>query len=233
MKIEKGIKIVDLSLYIEEQKTLVICDLHLGYEELLKKQGYLIPFNQYEDIVSRLKKILDKVEVKRIIINGDLKHEFGEISNSEWKQVMDLLELIGDKEVILVRGNHDNILGPIAGKKNIKIVDKYDINDITITHGHIIPGILNRVLVIGHEHPCVSFPERPDEKYKAFLKGKFEGSTLIVMPSFNFIFPGTDVTREKSLSPFLRKNVSDFEVFVVENKIYRFKNLDSLKLEKI
>jgi len=37
MNILPGIKIIDLALYLEKQKTVIIGDLHLGYEEMLNK----------------------------------------------------------------------------------------------------------------------------------------------------------------------------------------------------
>lgn len=229
MEISKGIKIIDLALYLEKSKTLIISDIHLGYEELLKKQGYLIPLNQFEDILKRLKKIMNSVEIKRIIINGDLKHEFDIISQQEWKHTLKLLDLFDNKEVILIKGNHDNILGPIADKKNLTLKNQFDIDEITITHGNKIPKTMKKLVIIGHEHPAVSFKERIDDKYKCFLKGKYKNHTLIVMPSFNLIFPGTDIQKEELLSPFLKQDLSNFEVYVIEDKVYNFGKLKNIK----
>jgi len=228
MNITEGIEIVDLGLYLKKQKTLIVSDLHIGYEEALNKQGYLVPIFQFEDIFERLKKIIEKVFPKRIIINGDLKHEFGTISHQEWNGVLRLLDFLKDMEIILVKGNHDNILGPIVDKRNIKVVERYDIDDISIIHGNKIIENTNKIIIIGHEHPTISFKERPDEKYKCFLKGKWKSQDLIVIPSLLSI-PGTDIKREKLLSPYLQQNLEDFEVFVVEDKVYKFGKLRNLK----
>ncbi|MDD5253946.1 MAG: metallophosphoesterase [Candidatus Nanoarchaeia archaeon] len=222
MEIEKGIEIIDLGLYLKKYETLIISDLHLGYEELLKEEGYLFPLNQYKDLIERLKKIIDKVKIERIIINGDLKHDFGSILRSEWKGVLDILDFLKDKEVIIIKGNHDKMIEPIANKKGIKVVNRFDIDNITIIHGDIIPIELKEIVIIGHEHPAISFKDKPYEKFKVFLKGKFGKSKLIVMPSFNLIFPGTDIRKDKLLSPFLGKDISEFEVFIVEDKVYNF-----------
>ena len=72
------------------------------------------------------------------------------------------------------------------------------------------------IIIIGHEHPAISFKERPDEKYKCFLKGKYKNSTLIVQPSLTTVTEGSDITKEKLLSPYL-KNTADFEVFIPKN----------------
>ncbi len=228
MEIQKGIEIIDLALYLKKEKILIISDLHLGYEEALNKQGVMVPRFQFKEMINRLKSILEKANPELIIINGDLKHEFGRISKSEWKQVTDLIDFLKDKKVLLIKGNHDNILGPIAKKKNIKLIDRYDIGNITIIHGDKIPKKLNKTIIIGHEHPAVSFPGRKDQKYKCFLKGKFERKTLIVMPSFYLISQGTDITKQKALSPFLKKDLRNFEVYIVEDKVYKFGKLKEI-----
>ena len=79
MKINDNIEIIDLALYLKKEKTLVVSDLHIGIEESLNKRGVLIPRSQFNDLLIKLKLILNKVEVKRVVFNGDLKHEFGEI----------------------------------------------------------------------------------------------------------------------------------------------------------
>ena len=229
MEIQRGIEIIDLALYIKKEKILIISDLHLGFEEALNKQGVLVPRFQFKEIIKRLELILKKVDPKLIIINGDLKHEFGRISRSEWKQVTDLIDFLKDREILLIKGNHDNILGPIAKKKNIKLIDRYDTKNITIIHGDKIPKKLNKTIIIGHEHPAVSFPGRKDQKYKCFLKGKFERKTLIVMPSFYLISQGTDIIKQKILSPFLKKKLDNFEIYIVEDKVYKFGKIKDIK----
>ncbi|MBT3691147.1 metallophosphoesterase [Candidatus Woesearchaeota archaeon] len=229
MEIQKNIEIIDLALYLKKEKILIISDLHLGYEEALNKQGILMPRFQFEDIIKRLKEILKKVNPELIIINGDLKHEFGTISRTEWKQVIDLIDFFKNKKILLIKGNHDNILGPIAKKKNVKLVENYEINNLLITHGHKIPKKLNKTIIIGHEHPAISFEGRKDQKYKCFLKGKYKRKNLIVMPSFNLIQQGTDVTKQKTLSPFLKKDLKNFEVYIVEDKVYKFGKIKKLK----
>jgi uncharacterized protein len=235
MEITKGISIIDLTLYIKKQKILVLGDIHIGYEESLNKQGILVPRFHFQDLMKRLENILKKVKPKTIIINGDLKHEFGTISDTEWKQTMKFLEFITEKAtVILLKGNHDKILQPIANKKNLEITDYYSVDDIYICHGDKIPENLDfsksKTVIIGHEHPAIAIREYPRvEKYKCFIKGKFKNKTLVVMPSLNLVTEGSDLLSEKLLSPFLQQNLGNFEVFVIENKIYKFGKLSKLR----
>ena len=39
---------------------------------------------------------------------------------------------------------------------------------------------------------------------------------------------GTDILRDKILSPLLKQNLDNFEVFAVEDKIYKFGKLKNL-----
>ena len=232
MEISPGIEIIDLSLYLKKEKILVISDLHIGLEEAYNKQGILIPRFQFPEIIKHLDLIFSKVKPKTTVINGDLKHEFGTISQQEWKYTLKLLDYLIEKKqkIILIRGNHDAILGPIADKREIKITDFYNPNkEITITHGHKILKNLNKTIIIGNEHPAISFRERKYEKYKCFLSGKWKNHNLIVIPSFNFVTEGTDITKEKTISPYLKQDLKNFEFYIVEDKIYKFGKLKEFK----
>ncbi len=189
MRICDGIEIVDLGLKVNN--TLIICDTHIGFEEALNKQGVFVPRFQFNEIIKRLEKILKNRKIKQIIINGDVKHEFGTISDQEWRHTLKLLDFLSKySKVTLLKGNHDTILGPIAKKRNVEIKDYYfletnnqkinkrksilklnkklkKIKKILIIHGDKlnkdIENLIKKadVIIIGHEHPAVSLKEGP------------------------------------------------------------------------
>ena len=235
MKVLPKMEIVDLALYFDS--TLVIADVHIGYEEALNKQGILVPRLQFEEIVKRIGAIFRQLKgrkLKTIVVNGDLKHEFGTISEQEWRNTLKFIDLLGKhcKEIILIKGNHDTILGPIAKKRNVKVLDKIGIGRVLITHGNKVPDTFKsyNTIIIGHEHPAVSLREGPRiERFKCFLKGKYKGRNLIVQPSFNSMVEGTDIFRDKILSPLLHQNLDNFDVFIVEDKVYEFGKLGTLR----
>ncbi len=216
MKLNDNIEIIDLGLYLVKEKTLILSDLHIGIEESLNKQGILIPRFQFNDLMNKLKLIFDKAKVEKVIFNGDLKHEFGEISHQEWNNILKLFDFLKDKKIIIIKGNHDPILKPIAEKRNMKLVESYNLGDITVLHGNKILANLGKIIIIGHEHPAIGLRKgRRLEQYNCFLKGKWKNKTLIVMPSFNLLTYGSDILRGNLLSPFLN-NIDNFEVFIVE-----------------
>lgn len=235
MKVLPHIEIIDLALFIDS--CLAIADVHIGYEEVLNRQGVMVPRLQFQEMATRMERIFEMLEGKKIgkiIINGDLKHEFGAISEQEWRNTLKFLDLLAKHcdEIVLIKGNHDTILGPIAKKRNVNIVESLGINKVLIVHGDKIPDNLKgyETIVIGHEHPAVSLREGPRiEKFKCFLKGKYKGKNLIVQPSFNSIIEGTDILKDEILSPFLRQSLDNFEVFIVEDKVYEFGKLGKLR----
>lgn len=237
MEISKRIEIMDLCLYFKEEKTLVISDIHMGYEEALNKQGILMPRFQYTETIKRLQKILKGFKIQKIIINGDLKHEFGTISETEWRHTLRLLDFLLEhcKKIILLKGNHDTVLGPIAKRRGLEIKKNHIIGKTMILHGDKIPtgkkfDSIKR-LVTGHEHPAISlYKDGRLEKFKCFLKGKWKKKELIVMPSFNLVTEGTDVLKEKLLSPFLKQDLNDFKVFIVSDGVYGFGTVKDIRM---
>ena len=235
MEILKGIEIKGKSLWFPKQKILIIADLHLGYEEAMNERGVLAPRTMLAEMKKEISDLL-KLKPKTIIINGDLKHEFGKISRQEWKDANEILDLLAKnkRKIILIKGNHDLILKTIAERKGIETKDFLIMKDICITHGHkIFTECLDKkikTIIIGHEHPSISLEEgAKKEKYKCFLLGKYNKKNLIAMPSFFTIFEGSDVLREKLLSPYLNeRTIKNFRVFAVGDRAYRFGKLKDI-----
>jgi uncharacterized protein len=232
MPIPKSIELNEISLYFPRQGILAISDIHLGLEEIIIKQGMMIPKNQFRDASLKIEKLLKKLRPKKVILCGDIKHEFGTISKSEWKETLDMIDLITKySKLILIKGNHDAILGPIARKKNVEIVEKFIEENLLFVHGDKLINIPKKIqtIIIGHEHPAITLEhEGRVEKYKCFLFGKYKRKDLIVIPSFNFVTEGTNILEEQLLSPFLKK-IDDFEVYISGDKIYDFGKVKDIR----
>ncbi|MFW6230471.1 MAG: metallophosphoesterase [Nanoarchaeota archaeon] len=231
VEIDDDIAIIGKAALVRD--SLIISDVHVGFEEALNKEGFLVPRTLFDQLFEELEELLMETRPKRVIVNGDFKHEFGRISRQEWRDTFKLVEMIMNySRLILLKGNHDTILGPIAEKYDISINDHTVIDDVYITHGDALPENEEfkkaKKIIIGHEHPCVTVrDEHKFEKFKVFLKGSFDDKELIVLPSFNPV-EGADVTKAKLISPFLKKNraLPEFDVYVTaEDKVYPFGKL--------
>lgn len=197
------IKFLDDCLLIDDS-ILVIGDLHVGYEEHVVSEG-LLPKIQMKEVLGKLEGVFEgldkkKIRLKKIILLGDLKHEFGSVSNSEWREVLQLLDYLLNKckEIILIKGNHDNILGPIVRKRGIVLKNFYKIKNgkICFLHGHkLFKQCLNsQILVMGHLHPAVTIRDKyKKEKFKCFLYGNWKRKKVYILPSFSGISFGYDL----------------------------------------
>ena len=215
----------------DKTTALVIADLHIGYEDAIRVAHF-----QIKEMKSEIEKALDSHKPNICIIAGDLKHEFGRISEQEWRETISILELLLKKtgRVVLVKGNHDKILGPIAGKKGIELTNEFSIGDALIIHGDKLPkdttGI--KTIIMGHEHPAVSVSDGiRTELFKCFLIGKYQRLNLVVLPSFSTAAEGTNVLNEKKLSPLLKStDISKFRAVICAPD---FKNYDFGRVSEI
>jgi len=207
---------VNKGIYVNE--TLIISDLHIGYEAYLNNKGVLMPRVHFEKQKNELIDLLKKLKPKRVILNGDIKHEFGIINSQEWKDTIELIKIIKTvADLIIIKGNHDKVTDIIAEVENIKVIEYYLLDDIYICHGDFIPSKIDKninTIIIGHEHPAfILKDEAKSEKYKCFIKTKYHEKDLYVLPSFNLVNEGVDVSSFKFMSPFL-KGVKELEVLI-------------------
>ena len=233
MEILKGIEIKGKALWLRKQSILVISDLHIGYEQALNEQGMLTPRTQFKEMMNDLKKVFDEIEkghekVKKVVVLGDLKHEFGGISRQEWRESLAVLDFLKGKckKIVLIKGNHDMSLDPIARQKNVRMRDFYISKDACFMHGHkMFAGCLGKkikTIVLGHRHPAFALRDRAkSESYKCFLAGKWKGRQIIIMPSFFPLVEGSDVMVEGT-NLAMKLNLSNFKVYVVADKVYDF-----------
>jgi uncharacterized protein len=229
-----------------DEKILVISDVHIGYEEYIASSGLLrLQMKDIYEIMDCNFRQLEKgkVVLENIVILGDLKHEFGEISESEWRDTLKFLDYLSKKcdEVILIKGNHDNIIGPIASKRKVKLVDFWKYEDICFFHGNKWFDSCDDcdMLILGHIHPAITLDDDyKKEKYKCFLQGKWKKKKIIVLPSLGHISFGyelskmIDLDKKKKGFCFLpKKDIIKLNVLIYndkEDKVYDFGVLKKL-----
>lgn len=253
-------------------KILVIGDLHIGYDEYTHSKA-VFPGLQLQEIIGKLEVIFNyisgkKIKVKKIVLLGDVKHDFGTITYIEWRETLHffdyLLKKINDKgKIIIIKGNHDTILEPIVKKRNIVLKDYYKIKvkgiKVFFMHGDKVfkqcldvqtnrqTASTNRqtvrqrrekggILFLGHLHPAITLYDKyKSEKFKCFLKGKWKGKEVYILPNFSSSSFGFDLNdlssgKEKFFIIPSRK-LKNFETMIYdykENKNYNFGKLKGL-----
>ena len=219
VEILPGVKVTnDRCLLLDDGPTIVLGDLHLGYERALEEEGMYIPrFNTYS-IREALNRIICRYEPKRIVLLGDIKHDFKRTryeGREEVRKVIELLENAAD--VIVVKGNHDNFLQNILYDTDLMAVNYVDMCGFRMEHGHTDSG--KRPVIIGHEHPSVRIAGSVSGgvKLQCFLHLKEDG--IIVIPPFSPLSSGSDLTLagpETFMSPACKAaNVGDADVYAL------------------
>ncbi|MBR9705763.1 metallophosphoesterase [Candidatus Pacearchaeota archaeon] len=253
MKNRAKIEVCEDSLLIDK-KILVFGDVHLGLEESISsRHGFpRLHLKELSEKVNRIFTALKKRKIKitKIIILGDLKHDFGSVTISEWGDVRKFLQKLitfidGDQEdkLIIVKGNHDNYLNTITRKENIKLVQNYVYKDVCFLHGHeMYQECLNKdikCLILSHLHPAIIFDDGyKSEKFKCFLKGKWNKKMVYVMPGFSLMSIGFSLNevidkdyKNKNDDFFIinNKDLQKLEVIVYNNKDGEEYNFGKLK----
>jgi uncharacterized protein len=192
-----------LCALLKDQGTVVVSDLHVGYESVLEDSGLHLPHMQTEAMRDSLMDIIDRYSPERFLLLGDLKHEFSRNLAQEWSEARRILGTLQEHgEVIIVRGNHDNFLATIASKLGVRMVEEHTAAGIHFVHGHLANG--DRPLVMGHEHPSVRLFDSVGACVKLPCFVHFERERVLVMPAFSPLAAGTDLTSgAEALSPIL------------------------------
>jgi putative SbcD/Mre11-related phosphoesterase len=219
MEIWSGIEIIEPypAIYIEELEAIVIADLHLGYEGIMAEKGIFLPKTQFKKEMEMLLEIFERKKAKKVIIDGDIKHEFSETSYHEFKEVRDMLAFLKAKcqEVILIKGNHDNYIARVSNRFGVKLYEELELGNYHFLHGHRAPVDLKaKYLIIAHEHPAITIYDEVGgrEKLNCLLYGDCEYWGMVkkiaVLPAFSTLAAGSEVNlipQQELLSPILRE----------------------------
>ncbi|MFW6127904.1 MAG: metallophosphoesterase [Halobacteriota archaeon] len=214
-------KIDDLILTREKaiiiDDTAVIADLHLGIESMMEDYGVTFPRVQIREVINNMSSIVENYGINRLIVAGDLKHEFGRNKPYEWEDVELFLQKFSDLEIEVVRGNHDNFLMTILSKYGVEMKEFIQISDWTVTHGH--KNTRAEKIIMGHEHPTIRVRESGAiYRYPCFLH--VSEKNAFVLPAFSPVAQGSDVlSAEKFLSPILNVEIGDIEIYAVEDEV--------------
>ncbi len=230
VEIEPGVRVTnDRCLLLERERTLVIGDLHLGYEKALEDEGVYIPRMNTDSIRDSLNRIIGKYEPETIVLLGDIKHDFRRAKYEGKEEVRSIIDLIlGAADVVIVKGNHDNYLQNIVSDYGLQAVDHIDVGGYRLEHGHVDSGV--RPVIIGHEHPSVRIAGALSGgvKVQCFLYARKDG--VIVIPPFSFLSSGNDLSgayRECFMSDACRS------ADVAEAELYGISDLGILPLGKL
>jgi DNA ligase-associated metallophosphoesterase len=141
------------SVFWEEEKALIVSDLHFGKTGHFRKAGIPVPQTIYKEDLQRLVNLLHHFNPQKLIVVGDFFHSH---ANTELDWFRRWREDFSQLHIILVRGNHDILNREWYSQTGIELVEKeLFASPFVFTHdhceekpehytfcGHLHPGIL-------------------------------------------------------------------------------------------
>jgi len=149
-------------LKTQKTRTMVIADLHIGWEMALAEKGIHVP-TQTPKLLKKLVALTTTYKPQNLLILGDVKHTVAKAEIGEWHDIPNFFNELKKQaqEISVIRGNHDGSLEPLL-PETVKIQPATGITmgEIGFFHGHQWPSptLLGcKTLVMGHVHPVVAF----------------------------------------------------------------------------
>ena len=109
------------SIFWEEQKALIVSDLHFGKTGHFRKSGIAVPQSIYKEDLQRLVTLINNFNPAQLIVVGDFFHSH-ENTELDWfkKWRNDFPSL----KIILVKGNHDILKQRWYKEAGIDVIEK-------------------------------------------------------------------------------------------------------------
>lgn len=168
------------AIYWEEQKALLLADLHLGKVTHFRKAGLPVPQAAGDVNWDRLISLLLDFKPQRVLFLGDLFHSS---YNVEWEELGKLIQQFNEVKFELVLGNHD-ILSEEQYQSAQLILHKepYSIKPFLFSHHPLETIPSSAYNLAGHIHPCVHLKGngRQSLRLPCFYFGKQQG----LLPAF-------------------------------------------------
>ena len=198
----------DRSIFWEEEKTLIISDLHFGKTGHFRKSGIAVPQSVYKEDLQRLITQLQHFQPAQLIVVGDLFHS---AANKELELFKKWRENFPDLIIHLVKGNHDILHANWYAECGIKVIEeKMVVTDFCFIHdiAHSANGNgKNNYHFSGHIHPGIRM--NGYGKQSLCFPCFYFGDEFAVLPAFSH-FTGIAVIKPKANEPVFA---------IVDNKI--------------
>jgi uncharacterized protein len=156
----------DRAIFWEEEKALVVSDLHFGKTGHFRKAGIPMPQSVYKEDLQRLVNQIQYFQPKQLVVVGDMFHSR---ANKELELFRKWRHDLPDIDIRLIKGNHDILhdiwyqeaglqvskeeltIGPFVFRHDIA---GYDAPGSYLFSGHLHPGIRIR----GGGRQALDFP---------------------------------------------------------------------------
>src|ERR1044072_6675593 len=110
----------DRSIYWEQEKALVVSDLHIGKTGHFRKAGIAVPQSVFKEDMQRLIALIQYFKPQKLIVVGDMFHSS---ANKELDLITKWRHDFAGLEIKLVKGNHEILNKNWYIQSNIELID--------------------------------------------------------------------------------------------------------------
>ncbi len=144
-------------IFWEEQKTLILSDLHFGKSGHFRKSGIAVPQNVFKEDIQRFVSLLQHFKPANVIVIGDMFHSHDNKEHDlfvKWRKDFEHLP------IKLVMGNHDILEKEWYHEAGIELLEGcYSVDEICFVHDiEDVKLDKNCFYFSGHIHPGISIP---------------------------------------------------------------------------
>ena len=184
----------DLSgaLYLPDERTLVVADLHLEKGSAYAARGVLLPPYDSAATLALLGAAIARYQPARVIALGDSFHDRGAEARIDDSCLASLRALQADRDWLWISGNHDPQISAAMGGT---VLDELEISGVALRHEP--SHAATRPEIAGHLHPAAKVRMRG----RALRRRCFALSpTRCVMPAMGAYAGGLNV-RDAAFRP--------------------------------
>ncbi|MEP6583337.1 MAG: ligase-associated DNA damage response endonuclease PdeM [Ginsengibacter sp.] len=197
-------------IFWEEEKALILSDLHFGKSGHFRKSGIGIPQNIYKEDLQRLFSQIQFFKPGTLLIAGDMFHSH---ANKEIDFFLKWRNDMPDLCIRLIKGNHDVLSNKFYEQADIQVAkQKYSINEFCFTHdiAAVCEDGENKMFTFsGHIHPGIAVRGSGKQSFK--LPCFYFTKDYAVLPAFSMFTGLYKVVPKKSDTVFA----------LVENKVIK------------
>lgn len=221
-----------LLLKSKSSNILCIADVHVGYEAALGQAGFRVP-SQTEKLVEKVYELTKRINAKKLIIVGDVKHEMASSKFSLQECASFLTQISSFVEIEIIKGNHDVGIEKTL-PKNVVLHSSRGVLipecNVALIHGHAWPKIellQAEQIIMAHNHPVIELKNGSGARWlkpvwmeaqldKTKIASHFAGKeacfngliSMLVMPAFNPLLGGIPVNVDTELlGPLLSRKI--------------------------
>lgn len=183
----------DRCLFWEEEKILILSDLHFGKTGHFRKEGIAVPQAVLKEDLQRFVTLIQNFKPDKIFVIGDMFHSH---ANKELDFFLKWRKDFASLSIELIKGNHDILKAGWYSNAGINVIsDQLSVGNFIFAHDITNCELKeSQYAFSGHIHPGISIsgPGKQSLRFPCFYFGK----QYAVLPAFSR-FTGTYPVKSK------------------------------------